>query len=168
MSAFFFVLFAGTAWMGLRGDIGVFTFVIGLLIGFGLWQLFGFRSRRPFAVVRAVRLTLLAVNLFLVFIVELVLANLQQLRIVLAPRIAVHPHWLRFRTELETPAMRAILGTMIVMTPGTVAYGEIESADGAWVIGVHALDAKSEADAQASLDRIRERFESRLKKMEDL
>jgi multicomponent Na+:H+ antiporter subunit E len=166
MSAFFFVIFAGTAWMGLSGDISVFTFVTGLLIGFGLWRMFGFRSRRPFSVARAARLTLLAASLFLVFLVELILANLQQLRIVLAPRIAVHPHWLRFRTELETPAMRAILGTMIVMTPGTVAYGEIEAADGAWIIGVHALDAKSEADAQAALDRIRKRFESRLKQME--
>jgi multisubunit Na+/H+ antiporter MnhE subunit len=64
--------------------------------------------------------------------------------------------------------MRAILGTMIVMTPGTVAYGETKAADGAWIIGVHALDAKSEADAQAALDRIRKRFESRLKQMEAL
>jgi len=168
MSAFFFVLFAGTAWLGLRGDISVVTFAIGLLIGFGLWRIFGFRSRRPFSVVRAVRLTLLGASLFLIFLVELVLANLQQLRIVLAPRIAVHPHWLRFRTELETPAMRAVLGTMIVMTPGTVAYGAIETADGAWIIGVHALNAKDEADAQATLDRIRERFESRLKQMEAL
>jgi multisubunit Na+/H+ antiporter MnhE subunit len=166
MSAFFFIVFVGTAWMGLRGDISVFTFVIGLLIGFGLWRMFGFRSRRPFSVARAVRLTLLAASLFLIFLVELVQANLQQLRIVLAPRIAVRPYWLRFRTELETPTMRAVLGTMIVMTPGTVAYGEIEAADGAWIIGVHALNAKDAADAQATLDRIRKRFESRLKQME--
>ena len=154
--------------MGLRGDISVFTFAIGLLIGFGLWRIFGFRSRRSFSVVRALRLTLLGASLFLIFLVEMVLANLQQLRLVLAPRIAVRPHWLRFRTELETPAMRAVLGTMIVMTPGTVAYGEIETADGVWIIGVHALNAKGEADAQATLDRIRERFESRLKQMEAL
>ena len=76
MSAFFFVVFAGTAWMGLRGDISVFTFAIGLLIAFGLWRIFGFRSRRPFSVVRAIRLTVLGVSLFVVFVVELILANL--------------------------------------------------------------------------------------------
>ena len=166
MSAFFFVLFAGTAWMGLRGDISVFAFAIGLLIGIGLWRIFGFQSRRPFSVVRAIRLAVLGVSLFVVFVVELILANLHQLRVVLSPRMAVHPYWLRYRTELKTPAMRALLGTMIVMTPGTVAYGETESADGVWTIGVHALHAEDEADAQKAINRIRDRFESRLKKME--
>ena len=166
MSAFFFVVFAGTAWMGLRGDASVVTFTIGMLIGLGLWRVFGFRSRYPFSIVRAIRLALLGVSLFLVFLLELVLANLQQLRIVLAPRLEVRPYWLELRTTLETPAMRAVLGSMIVMTPGTVAYGETEAEDGAWIIGVHALHAKDEADAQQAIERIRRRFESRLKKME--
>ena len=168
MSAFFFILFAGIAWSGMRGDISVYTFVIGALIGFGMWRILGFKSQRPFSAVRAVRLAFLGSSLFIVFLIELILANLHQLRILLAPRVAVRPHWLRFRTTLETPAMRAILGTLIVMTPGTVAYGETETADGVWIIGVHALDAKGGADAQAALDRIRERFESRLKQMEGL
>ena len=85
MSAFFFVVFAGVAWMGLRGDVGVDTFVVGVLIGFGMWRLFGFESRRPFSVIRAIRLALLGVSVFIAFVVELVLANLQQVRIVLAP-----------------------------------------------------------------------------------
>ena len=168
MSAFFFFIFAGIAWMGLRGDVGVDTFVVGVVIGFGLWRLFGFESRRPFSIVRAIRLALLGASTFIVFVSDLILANLQQLRIVLAPRIAVSPRWLRFRTELETPAARAILGSMIVMTPGTVAYGESEAEEGVWIIGVHTLHAKDEADAQKTIDRIRGRFESRLRKMETL
>jgi len=168
MSAFFFVVFAGVAWMGLRGDVGVDTFVVGVLIGFCMWRLFGFESRRPFSVIRAIRLALLGVSVFIAFVVELVLANLQQVRIVLAPRISVSPYWLQFRTELETPAMRAVLGSMIVMTPGTVAYGETEVEEGVWIIGVHALHVDDEADAQNTIDRIRGRFESRLRKMETL
>jgi multicomponent Na+:H+ antiporter subunit E len=168
MSAFFFIIFAGSAWMGLRGDISIYTFVIGMLIGFSIWRLFGFQSRRAFSVFRAIRLVVLGVSLFVVFVVELVLANLHQLRIVLSPRIAVHPYWLQYRTELETPAMRAVLGSMIVMTPGTVAYGATESADGVWTIGVHALHAEDEADAQKAINRIRDRFESRLIKMESV
>jgi multicomponent Na+:H+ antiporter subunit E len=168
MSAFFFILFSGMVWMGLRGDIGVFTFVVGLLLGFGMWRLFGFKSRRPFSFVGAIRLTFLGLSVFIVFLKELVLANLQQLRIVFAPRIRVRPHWLRYHTELETPAMRAVLGSMIVMTPGTVAYKETEAEKGVWTIAVHALDAKDEEAAQKTLDRIHERFESRLRKMETL
>ena len=168
MSAFFFVLFAGMAWMGLRGDVGVDTFIVGVVIGFGLWRLFGFKSRRPFSIVRAIRLALLGASTLIVFVSDLILANLQQVRIVLAPHIAVSPYWLQYRTELETPAMRAVLGSMIVMTPGTVAYGEVEAEEGVWIIGVHALHADGEADAQNTIDRIRGRFESRLRQMETL
>ena len=107
--------------MGLRGDMGVYPFVVGVLIGFGMWRLFGFESRRPFSIVRALRLALLGASVFIIFVLELVLANLHQVRIVLAPRIAVSPHWVLFRTRLETPTMRAVLGSMIVMTPGTIA-----------------------------------------------
>ena len=111
---------------------------------------------------------LVAMSVFFVFLKELVLANLQQLRIVLTPRIRVSPHWLRYRTELETPAMRAVLGSMIVMTPGTVAYKETEAEEGVWTIAVHALHAKDEEEAQKTLDRIHDRFESRLRQMETL
>ena len=168
MSAFFFVIFTGIVWMGLRGDIGVYTFVIGMLLGFGLWRLFRFKSRRPFSIVRATRLTLLGLSVFIVFLKELLLANLQQLRIVFAPRIKVSPHWLQYHTELETPAMRAVLGSMIVMTPGTVAYKETETEEGGWTIAVHALHAKDEEEAQKIIDSIREQFESRLRQMETL
>ncbi len=168
MSAFFFIIFSAVVWMGLSGDIGIFTFVVGILLGFGMWRLFGFNSRRPFSIVRAIRLTFLGLSVFIVFLKELLLANLQQLRIVFAPRIKVSPHWLQYHTELETPAMRAVLGSMIVMTPGTVAYKETEAEEGVWTIAVHALHAKDEEEAQKTLDRIHDRFESRLRKMETL
>ena len=168
MSAFFFIIFSGIAWMGLSGDISVFTFIVGLLLGFGMWRLFRFKSRRPFSITGAIRLTFLGLSVFIVFLKELLLANLQQLRIVLAPRIQVSPYWLQYRTELETPAMRAVLGSMIVMTPGTVAYRETETEEGVWTIAVHLLHAKDGEEAQKSLDRIRDQFESRLRQMETL
>jgi len=168
MSAFFFVFFTGIAWMGLRGDISIVTFVIGVLLGLGMWRFFGYKSRRPASFARAIRLTYLGVSVFMIFVKELILANLQQLRIVLAPQVRVSPHWLQYRTELETPAMRAVLGSMIVMTPGTVAYWETEAEDGTWNIAVHALNAGNEEQAQETLDHIRDVFESRLKQMEAL
>jgi len=168
MSAFFFIFFSGIVWMGLRGDIGVLTFAVGILLGFGLWRLFRFKSRRPFSITGMIRLTFLGLSVFIIFLKELLLANLQQLRIVLAPRIQVSPHWLQYRTRLETPAMRAVLGSMIVMTPGTVAYKETEADEGVWTIAVHALHAKDAEDAQKTLDRIHDRFESRLRQMEAL
>jgi multisubunit Na+/H+ antiporter MnhE subunit len=168
MSVFFFVIFIATTWMALTGDISVYTFVVGVLIGFAVWRIFGFKARRPFSIAGASRLLWLGTSLLLIFLVDLVRANLHQLRIVLAPRIAISPCWLQFRTSLETPAMRAVLGSMIVMTPGTVAYGETQAEDGAWIIGVHALHVEGEADLSEVIDQIRRRFESRLKQMEML
>jgi multicomponent Na+:H+ antiporter subunit E len=168
MSVFFFVIFIGTTWMALNGDISVYTFVIGVLIGFAVWPIFGSKTRRPFSIVGESRLLWLGTSLFLIFLVDLVRANLQQLRIVLAPQIVISPCWLQFRTSLETPAMRAVLGSMIVMTPGTVAYGETEAEDGVWIIVVHALHVEGEAGLSKVIDQIRTRFESRLKQMEML
>ena len=168
MWQFFFLLSAGLVWMGMRGDLGLSSFAVGVVIGFILWRGFGHRSGRPFSISTAIRLAFLAVSVFVVFVFELILANLQQLRIVLAPRIEVSPHWLQFRTVLETPAMRAALSAMIIMTPGTVSYGEIEVDEGVWMIGVHALHAGDEAATAAAIERIRQRFETRLRRMEIL
>ncbi len=168
MAAVFFSLFAGLAWMGLRGNVGIVTFIVGVIIGIALWRLFGFRSRQPFNLAGAVRRIYLGASIFVVFIAELVISNLQQLRIILAPRVVVTPYWISFRTELETPAMRAFLGTLIVMTPGTVAYGEAQTEDGAWLINIHVLHGKDAEDAQNAVDRIRRRFETRIRQLEIL
>ena len=107
-------------------------------------------------------------SLFLIFLIDLVRANLQQLRIVLAPQIAVSPCWFQFHTHLETPTMRAVLGSMIIMTPGSLAYSATEAEDGSWIIGVHALHVGERFEIEKTIDQIRDRFESRLKRMEIL
>ncbi|MFW5741398.1 MAG: Na+/H+ antiporter subunit E [Myxococcota bacterium] len=48
---------------------------------------------------------------------ELTLSNFQQLRVVLGPARLVQPHWLSFQTELASPALRALLGTLISLPP---------------------------------------------------
>ena len=84
----------------------------------------------------------------------------------LAPSIAVSPYWRSYPTELETPGMRAVLGMMIVLTPGTVAYGEFRDAEGRWCIGVHGLHAAGEEEAAAAMAHIRRRLERPLRRME--
>ena len=60
-----------------------------------MWRLFRFKSRRPFSIIRAARFTFLGLSVFIVFLKELLLANLQQLRIFFEPRIKVSPHLLQ-------------------------------------------------------------------------
>ena len=92
-------------------------------------------------------------------------ANVQQLRIVLAPRIDVQPGWIRYRSELETPALRALLGAMISLTPGSLTYEESLLPDGSWSIALHVLDMRDEAHV---VEQIRRRFEAPLRAMERL
>ena len=93
------------------------------------------------------------------------MAVVEQLRIVLAPRIDVHPGWIRFDTELETPAMRVLLGVVLSLTPGSLTYEESISEDGACDIALHVLDLR---DEDRLVERIRARFEAPLRAMETL
>jgi multisubunit Na+/H+ antiporter MnhE subunit len=115
--------------------------------------------------VRALRLAWQGLQLFAVFLWELVVANLEQLRVILAPRIAVTPGWIRIRSDLETPAARALLGVMISLTPGSLTYEEGPTEDGSWILSLHVLDLRDEEQLVAQ---IRSRFESRLRAMERL
>ncbi|MDJ0864677.1 MAG: Na+/H+ antiporter subunit E [Myxococcota bacterium] len=162
MSSFFVAVATGLVWMALIAETGVGTFATGAVLGLVLWRVGGARSRRPFATVRALRLSWLGLRLALYFLWELLVANAQQLRIVLAPRIDVEPGWLRFRTELETPALRALLGAMLSLTPGSVTYEETPAEDGGMMIGLHVLDLRDEV---RQLEQVR-RFEAPLRAME--
>jgi multicomponent Na+:H+ antiporter subunit E len=165
MSTVLFLVLAGVAWMGLRNDVGLASFATGVAIGWVVWKIERARAHRPFSLRRALKLLWLGMLLFFAFLWELLLANLQQLRIIFAPRISVQPRWIRFRTRLQTPAMRALFGVMISLTPGTVTAEDREDEDGGWIIGVHALDA---ADDDVVVARIRSHLEAPLERMESL
>ena len=165
MSTFFVAILAGVVWMGLSAETGWGTFAVGALIGLVVWRVEGASAHRPFGPVRALRLTGLGLWLFAVFLWELVVAVVEQARIVLAPRIDVRPGWIRFDTELETPAMRALLGVMVSLTPGSLTYEESLSEDGTCSLALHVLDLRDEGRV---IEQIRTRFEAPLRAMETM
>jgi len=164
MWTFFATILAGLAWMGLNAEVGFGTFGVGLVIGSLIWRLEGARASTRFGPVRASRLLGIGVRLLGVFLWELVVANFEQLRIILAPRIDVHPGWIRFGTNLETPAMRAVFGAMVSLTPGSLTYEESSDESGC-TISLHVLDLR---DEERMVARIRTRFEAPLRAMERL
>jgi len=165
MSTFFVALLAGVAWMGLLGEFGWGHFTVGVILGLAIWRVEGARARRPFGPLRALFLAWLGLRFLAVFLWELLVAAVEQVRIVLAPRIDVHPGWIRFDTELETPAMRVLLGVVLSLTPGSLTYEESISEDGACDISLHVLDLR---DEERLVKRIRARFEAPLRAMETL
>ncbi len=165
MATFFLTIVSGLAWMGLTADIGWGAFGFGAIVGLGIRRFAGGRDRQRFGPLRALRLTGLGVRLLLVFLWELAVANIEQLRIVLAPRIELQPGWIRFQSELETPALRALLGAMLSLTPGSLTYEESPGEDGGWSIALHVLDLRDEARL---VERLRSRLEAPLRAMETL
>ena len=164
MWTFFATILAGLVWTGLNAEVGWATFGVGALIGIVIWRIEGGRAATRCGPVRALRLLGIGLRTLGVFLWELVVANLEQLRVVLAPRIDVSPGWIRFESELETQAMRAVFGAMVSLTPGSLTYEESSDAERC-VISLHVLDLRDEARLVA---RIRSRFEAPLRAMERL
>ena len=100
-----------------------------------------------------------------VFCWELLFANLDQLRLVLSRRIEIEPGWVEVPCSLETLAMRALFGTLLTLTPGSLTYEETTDENGRWTLHMHLLDTRQ---GEAALGRVRQRFEAPLRRMENL
>lgn len=110
--------------------------------------------------VRWLRRTVLACQLAGRFLVELLVANGQQARLVLSTPLEVQPRWIQLETQLQSLTSRTVLGALISLTPGTLTCDLKHN-----VLLIHALSAASDADA---VDRIRQRFESLLLRIEEI
>ncbi len=165
MASFWLVIMAGLVWMALTKGMTLGAFAAGAFMGIAVWRIEHLKTRQRFSVSRALRFFVAGTILLGHFFVEIIIANLQQLRIVCSPKIEVKPRWIRMRTELETAPMRATLGLMIAMTPGSVCCEELEEPDGSFSIGIHALNAEDDEEIVA---RIRSKLEIPLRQMERL
>lgn len=107
----------------------VFGFIIGLFILFVLRRFFeyDFYFRRVFAFVKLVG----------VFLLEMIKANVDMVKVVLQPRLKNKPGIIAVETELETEIEIATLAALITLTPGTVSMDF--SADGRTIF-VHSID----------------------------
>jgi len=101
----------------------------------------------------------LALQLLSRFVVELVIANLEQARLVLSHPLRVQPRWIEYRTCLRSETARTLLGSLISLTPGTLTC-DLEGE----ILQIHALNATSDEEA---VGRIRERFEALLVRLEE-
>lgn len=100
-----------------------------------------------------------ALHLLVRFLVALVVANLQQARIVLGRPRAVRPRWIRFESRLRSDTAQTVLGVLISLTPGTLTCDLLDHT-----LLIHVLDSQAGDDVEAQ---IRERFESLLLRLED-
>ncbi|EAZ85268.1 Na+/H+ antiporter subunit E [Lysinibacillus sp. FSL M8-0216] len=136
-------------WMFLSSNYTATGFIIGFLMGIILLIIMRrfFRSR-----LYVYRLWAL-LKLTLLFFKELVLANVQVLKVVLKPKLDMQPAFFAYPTVLTEDWEITLLSSLITLTPGTVV---VHVSDDAKTLYVHAIDINDVDEAVAS---IRDSFE---------
>ncbi|WP_170008044.1 Na+/H+ antiporter subunit E [Bacillus fonticola] len=125
-------------WMLLQVSFDGATFVIGYLLG--LFILFVFRRFFPsrFYIGRVIAI----VHLLLVFLKELVLSNVDVLKLVLKPKLDIQPGIFALPIEVKKDWEITVLANLITLTPGTLV---IDVDDG--ILYVHAVDLPNVEEA---------------------
>ncbi|MGM7722583.1 Na+/H+ antiporter subunit E [uncultured Metabacillus sp.] len=147
--------FLAFIWMFLSNDYSTLAFFKGYFFG-GL-IIFAFRK---FFDHRFYLLNVIAViNLFFIFCIELVKANISVLKVILSPKLTMRPGIFALETELEKDWEITILSNLITLTPGTLV---LEVSEDNKTLYIHAMDI--EDVEQARLD-IKNSFEKAIKEV---
>lgn len=145
------------AWLGLRGTMGPAAVVV--TVGAALWAAtVAQRARTRWRPCPWHHRLAAMVEVGALFVWELLVSNVQQVRLILAPRMRLAPRWIRFETELERPSTRAVLLLLVSLTPGTVA-ADLRGG----CVTIHVLDAGVDPHALEALLR---RLERPLRRLE--
>lgn len=139
----------------MNSDFTVGSFVTGFIIGLiAVYMLRNFLPGRFY-----LKRLYWMVRLFLVFIIELVKANVDVVRIVMAPKIDIHPGFYAYPNDLEEEWEVALLSTLITLTPGTVVVAISEDYS---IIYIHGLDMDN---ADEEIANIKTSFENVIKEV---
>ncbi|AZB44957.1 Na+/H+ antiporter subunit E [Bacillus sp. FJAT-42376] len=148
----FFIAFM---WMFLQNTYTLGTFAVGFF--FGLLMIFGMRR---FFSSRFYFLNVLAVlTLLMIFIKELIKANLSVLQIILTPKMKMTPGIFAYQTELKKDWEITVLSNLITLTPGTLV---VEVSADNQTLYIHAMDIGSAEEAKKD---IRDSFEKAIKEV---
>ncbi|EIM5200396.1 Na+/H+ antiporter subunit E [Staphylococcus pseudintermedius] len=112
-------LFLAIFWLFVSDSYTMNAFVLGYL--FALLLVFLMCKLLPgrFYVITLYKV----IKLVFVFLLELIKANIDVLRIILQPRIKNESAFFVYETDLEHPWQVALLSNLITLTPGTVVIG---------------------------------------------
>lgn len=101
----------------------------------------------------------LTARLVAIVLYDIVVANLNVARLILGPRSALRPAFVRIPLDLQAPFGIWTLASIITLTPGTVSA--VLDEDRRWLL-VHVLDLD---DADALVSQIKARYEAPLREI---
>ena len=141
--------FLALLWMFLSGNFSANGFLIGFILG----VLALFMMRRFFTSRLYLERVWSVIKLAVLFIKELVLANIAVLKVVLKPKLEMQPAFFKYETALTQEWELTLLSSLITLTPGTVV---VHISDDNKFLYIHAIDA---ADIDETVASIRDSFE---------
>lgn len=136
-------------WMFLSANFSINGFLIGFILGaiaLIIMRRF-FKSRLYIGRVWSI------ISLILLFLKELILANIAVLKVVLKPKLDMQPAFFKYETALTEEWELTLLSSLITLTPGTVV---VHISDDNKYLYIHAIDA---ADIDETIASIRDSFE---------
>ncbi|HIW12572.1 MAG TPA: Na+/H+ antiporter subunit E [Candidatus Salinicoccus stercoripullorum] len=148
-------LFLAALWMFMGSEFSVASFFTGYIMGLAAVFMLrrflpgSFYLKRLWAIIK----------LFFIFIIELLKANIHVARIVLSPKIDVHPGFYAYPCDLEEDWEIVLLSSLITLTPGTVV---VAISDDHSTIYIHGVDMRS---AEEEIDGIKSAFENVIKEV---
>ena len=144
-------------WVIANGTLAYDTLIAGAVISAVIALAFASFSR-VYSVIRWSPKVVFYYLMYLsVFIIELVKANLNVMRLVFSPRIDIKPGIVEIKTELKSPIGRLALANSITLTPGTLVVDIKENS-----LFIHWINI-SATDPVAATEAISARFEKYLK-----
>ncbi|BGE82925.1 monovalent cation/H+ antiporter subunit E [Staphylococcus petrasii] len=120
-------------WLFLSGSYTLNNLLLGFLLGLGIVYLFNKALPGKFYLIRVYKI----IKLIVVFLIELIKANIDVLKIVLRPKLQNQPGFFTYHTDLKTDWQIVLLSNLITLTPGTVVLG---ISDDRTKIYIHAID----------------------------
>lgn len=136
-------------WMFLSSNYSLSGFLIGYILG--LICLLIVKKMLPgrfyFSKVWA------AIYLTLLFLKELILANIAVMKVVLRPKLDIQPAFFKYETKLTKEWEITLLSSLITLTPGTVV---VHLSDDSKTLYIHAIDSD---DVEEAIVSIRDSFE---------
>ncbi|MDP6279480.1 MAG: Na+/H+ antiporter subunit E [Nitrospinota bacterium] len=123
-------------WLLLKGDGSPGNFFVGLILA----MILIYFLRRTYHQERSFRRVGDIAHFLINFTRELIVANIQVLKIVLSPRINIRPGIIAFKTECKTPLGITLLANSITLTPGTLS---VDISEDQTTIFIHTLDIEN-------------------------
>ncbi|UOE95613.1 MULTISPECIES: Na+/H+ antiporter subunit E [Bacillaceae] len=136
-------------WVFLQNSYTFVDFLVGYVIGLGIllvlrrFLVFDFYFRRLYAFIK----------LLLLFSKELILSNIDLIKIVLSPKMDIKPGIVAVPTKLTSDWELTLLASLITLTPGTLT---MDFSDDNKILYIHSIHVP---DKEAMIKQIQTTFE---------